>query len=218
MKIGTFSLLSCATVLLTSLSAYAAPVLITGTPGDANLAVPTGPSPGVGSLINFDSVSTCSTTCTSLTVGIATFSSPDTLSVIPFSTQSFPNELFDNGAGGVADLIIRLTGGVRSIGVGIADSDPVTIHLQALDATGTAFGTLFSVTIPENTVNPGNGYFVVSDTTPDVFGLQITQSVASANNSGLAIDDVQTAPEPATWLLLASGAALFAAMRMRKRA
>jgi hypothetical protein len=217
-KIGTFNLLSCATFLLTGLSAYAAPVLITGTPADANLAVPTGPSPGLGGLINFDNVSTCSTTCTSLTVGNATFSSPDMLSVIPFSTQTAPNELFDNGPGGTANLIIRLTGGVQQIGVGIADSDPFTVHLQALNSAGVGFGSVFNLTIPENTVNPGNGYFVVSDTTADIFGLQITQSVSNANNSGLAIDDVQSTPEPASWMLLASGVALFACMRMRKRA
>jgi hypothetical protein len=217
LKTHTFRLLICATALLTS-SAYAGPVLITGTPGDANLAVPTGPSPGLGNLINFDNVSTCSATCSSLIVLNATFSSPDTLSVIPFSSQSFPNELFDNGAGGTANLFIRLAGGVQGIGVGIADSDAVTIHLQALDSTGTAFGTLFSATIPENTVNPGNGYFVVSDTTPDIFGLQITQSVSSINNSGLAIDDVQSTPEPASWMLLVSGAVLFACLRMWKRA
>jgi hypothetical protein len=217
-KIGTFNLLSCAAVLLTSLSAYAAPVLITGTPGNSNLAVPTGPSPSFGTLTNFDSVSTCSTTCSSLTVGNATFSSPDTLSVIPFSTQSFPNELFDNGAGGSANLLIRLTGGVQEIGVGIADSDPFTVHLQALNSSGVGFGTIFSLTIPENTVNPGNGYFVVSDTTADIFGLQITQSISSVNNSGLAIDDVQSTPEPASWMLLTSGAVLFAFLRMRKRA
>ncbi len=200
------------------MSVDAAPILVTGTPADANLAVPTGPSPRLGGLINFDNVSTCSTTCSSLTVLNATFSSPDTLSVIPFSTQTAPNELFDNGAGGVANLIIRLTGGVTAIGVGIADSDPFTVHLQALDSSGVVFGTLFGVTIPENTVNPGNGYFVLSDTNPDIFGLQITQSVSNANNSGLAIDDVQSTPEPASWMLLASGAVLFACLRMRKRA
>ena len=177
MKIDTFNLLFCVAALWTGLSADAAPIPVTGTPGDANLAVPTGPSPRLGGLINFDNVSTCSTTCSSLTVLNATFSSPDTLSVIPFSTQSFPNELFDNGAGGSANLAIRLASGVMAIGVGIADSDAVTINLQALNSSGVAFGTLFNVTIPENTVNPGNAYFVVSDTSPDIFGLQITQIV-----------------------------------------
>jgi hypothetical protein len=218
-KINTLNLLSCAAVLLTGFSAYANPVLITGTPGDANLAVPTRPSPTLGNLINFDNVLTCtSTACPSLTVLNATFSSPDGVLVIPFSTQSFPNELFDNSANGSANLSIQLIGGVTEIGVGIADSDPVTVTLQALNSSGTPFGNAFAVTIPENTVNPGNGYYVVSDTTPDIFGLLVTQPVGSANFSGLAIDDVQSTPEPSTFLLLASGAALFAGLRLRKRA
>jgi hypothetical protein len=217
-KLGTINLLFCAAALLTNV-AYASPVLITGTPGDANLAVPTGPSPTLGHLINFDNVSTCtSTACPTLSVLNATFSSPDGLLVIPFSTQSFPNELFDNSANGSANLSIRLTGGVGGIGVGIADSDPVTVTLQALNSSGTPFGTAFAVTIPENTVNPGNGYYVVADTTPDIFGLLITQPVGSANFSGLAIDDVQSTPEPSTFVLFASGAALFAGLRLRKRA
>jgi PEP-CTERM motif len=218
-KISTLNLLFCATALLTSSSGYAAPILITGTPGNANLAVPTGPVPGLGNLITFDSTSTCtSTPCSSLTILNATFSSPDGLLVLPFSSQSFPNELFDNSATGTANLSIQLAFGVDALGVGIADSDPVTITLQALNSSGTPFGTAFAVTIPENTPNPGNGYFVLSDSTPDIYGLLITQSTGNANNSGLAIDDVQTTPEPSTGLLLASGVALLAGLRLRKRA
>jgi hypothetical protein len=204
---------------LTSLSAYAAPVLITGTPGDANLAVPSGPAPNLGNLITFDNISTCtSTPCSTLTVLNATFSSPDGLLVIPFSSQSYPNELFDDSATGTADLSIQLTFGVNAIGVGIADSDPITLMLQALDSSGNPFGNVFTVTIPEDTPNPGNGYYVVSDTIPDIFGLVITQSTGNANYSGLAIDDVQSTPEPSSGLLLASGAALLAGLRLRKRA
>jgi hypothetical protein len=218
-KLGTFNSLLCAMALLTSLSAYAAPVLTVGTPGNANLAVPTGPLPNLGNLINFDNISTCtSTPCTTLTVLNATFSTSDGSLIIPFSSQSYPNELFDNSANGTANLSILLTSGVNGIGVGIADSDPVTITLQALNSSGNPFGTAFVVTIPENTANPGNGYYVVSDTTPDIFGLAITQSTGNVNYSGLAIDDVQTTPEPSSGLLIASGVALLAGLRLRKRA
>jgi hypothetical protein len=212
------NLLLCTSVLLTAVVAHA-DILTIGTPGDAYLATPTGPSPTLGNLINFDTTTACtSSPCSSLTVKNATFSSPDGLLVIPYSTQSYPNELFDDSSNGSANLTIKLSGGVEGIGVGIADSDPVTIYLQALNSSGVAFGTDFSVTIPENTDNPGNGYYVVSDTTADIFGLQITESVGNPNYSGLAIDDVQTTPEPSSYLLLGSCAALLFWSRMRKRA
>ena len=59
------------------------------------------------------------------------------------------------------------------------------------------------VTIPENTANPGNGYFVDRGQRLEHLWLQIT--TATTNQSGLAIDDVQTAPEPSSFLLLATG-------------
>jgi len=94
--------------------------------------------------------------------------------VEPYSTQSNPNFLFDNSAAGGANVTIGLASGAEAIGVGIADSDdiggtpgdPVDITLQALGAGGLDLGTAFTINIPENTVNPGNGYYVVEDTTP----------------------------------------------------
>ena len=218
MKIKSHTFI-CAAILVTAISIQAAPIITVGTPGDANLASPTGPSPNLGGTnINFDSA-TCSAPCTSLTLSGITFSSTDGFSIIPFSTQSFPNELFDNGANGTADLTLLGAVGRTAIGVGIADSDPgVTITIQALNSSGVAFGNAFSETISELTVNPGNGYFVVSDTTADIFGLKITQSSGSPDFSGLAIDDVQIAPEPSSYLLLSSGAALLFALRKRLRA
>jgi len=44
-------------------------------------------------------------------------------------------------------------------------------------------------------------HFVIEDTSPDSFGLSITQSVGNSAYSGLAIDDVQTTPEPGTGVL-----------------
>jgi hypothetical protein len=133
-----------------------------------------------------------------------TITSPDGLYAIPYSTQSGLNELFDNSPDGSANITISYVPGTAAIGVGIADGDtdgsgdPVSIGLQALNSTGGDLGSAFTVTIPETSLNPGNGYFVVEDTTPDIYGLQIT--TAATGQSGLSIDDVQVAPEPSTLL------------------
>jgi PEP-CTERM motif len=212
-------------LLLTSLLVQAGPVLFTGTPGDDSLATPTGPSPNLhGVLINFDGLTPFATYSTYTSNGVS-ISSPDGLEVLPFSTQSGPNEMFDDSAAGSANLSIMYAPGTTAIGVGIADSDanasgvPVTIDLQALNSSGIGFGTVFAVTLTETGPNPGNGYFVIQDTTPDIYGLQITQPVSNAALfSGLAIDDVQIAPEPSTFLLMGTGAAILGFFRLRKRA
>jgi hypothetical protein len=196
--------------------------LIVGTPGNAQLATPTGPSPNLGgTLLTFSNLSPFSTfnPSTYASEGI-TISSPDGLVVLPYSTQTNPpNELFDNSSNGTANITISLTYGVNAIGVGIADSDsPVNIMLQALGAGGADLGSAFAVTIPENTVNPGNGYFVVEDTTADIRGLQITETMGGPTYSGLAIADVQVAPEPSSWVLLAGGLAMIGFYRLLKRA
>ena len=65
----------------------------------------------------------------------------------------------------------------------------------------------------------GNGYFLLEDTTSDIFGLQISQPIGNAALfSGLAIDDVQAAPEPSTFMLLIAGAAIAGFIRLRKLA
>lgn len=197
-------------------SLNAAPVLTTGTPANSYLSTPTAAKPSVGTLFNFDSLTPGSTfsSFTYATKGV-TISSPDGLLVEPFSTETAPNELFDNSANGSANISIK-TFGTNGIGIGIADSDPVTITLQALNANGVGFGSLFSVTLSGNTANPYNGYFVISDTSADIYGLQILQSTGNANYSGLAIDDLQVAPEPSTLALL-SGGLLLGISRLRKR-
>jgi hypothetical protein len=228
-----YALLS-ASLLLTTLAAQAGTVSITtGTPSNAStLPATLNPSPNLGGLIiNFDTANleppntTCvSAPCSSLTIQGVTFSSPNGIQVIPFSTQSGPNELFDVSPIGGADLSITLTQGVGAIGVGIADSDltdagaPVTITLEALGTGGTVLST-FNETISETNPNPGNAYFVISDTTPDLFGLNISTAGNSNNtDSGLAIDDVQVVPEPSSWMFLASGIALLFGLRKFKRA
>jgi hypothetical protein len=190
-------------LLLSPIAAFSDPVLITGTPGDALLATPTGPSPNFNQiLLNFSTLTPGQTFSSSspYTADGVTISSPDGLTVLPFSTQTVnPNELADNGANGVADITIATNFATTAIGVGIADSDPVTVDLQALGAGGVNLGSPFVVTIPEDTVNPGNAYYVVADSVPEIYGLEITQPVGNANFSGLAISDVQVAPEPATF-------------------
>lgn len=208
---------------MATVSSNAAPVLGTGTAGNA--ALKTGPSPSFGEIFNFDSLTANSTfSPTTYAAQGVNISSPDGLVVLPYSTQSGPNFLFDNSAAGSANILIK-TFGVSEIGVGIADSDvnasnvPVTISLQALNSSGVGFGSIFNVTLTDTGINPGNGYFTLSDSTADIYGLQILQSVSNASlYSGLAIDDVQVAPEPSTWALLGAGALLAGVTRLRKRA
>jgi hypothetical protein len=217
-------------LLLTALAAHASPVLVVGTPANAYNSPPTGVSPALANIINFDNLTT-PLSCYESLVGCPTFnpstyaaegvtiSSPDGLLVYPFSTQSAPNELFDDSSDGTADITISLANGVNAIGVGIADSDPVTIYLQALGAGGVDLGSPFAETISETSNNPGNGYFLLEDTSPDIYGLVLTQPVGSANYSGLAIDDLQTSPvpEPSSYLLLVTGLALFGYFRLRQK-
>jgi hypothetical protein len=214
-------LLCSSCLLLTSALAQASPLLIVGTPGDAMLSRPTVPSPALGQLINFDNLTAFTTFAPSTfaSQGV-TISSPDGLVVFPFSTQSGPNELFDDSSDGSANITIDLELGVTAIGIGIADSDPVSITLQALAANGSDLGPAFTVPLSttESAVNTGNGYYVLEDNTSDIFGLQITQPDGNAADfSGLAIDDLQTTPEPSGILLLSLGAAMIlVSFRLRK--
>jgi hypothetical protein len=216
-----FTLAFCG-LLLTSVIAHAGPVLVTGTPSDSyDSPAITKPSPYLGGvLLNFDSLSPLTLLSSYSSSGV-TITSPDGLEVYPYSTQSGPNELYDDSAAGSADIFIDLSGGSKYIGVGIADSDitaagsPVNITLQALAAGGGDLGSAFTVTIPETGPNPGNGYFLLEDTTSDIFGLQISQPVGNAAlYSGLAIDDVQAAPEPSTFMLLIAGVAIAGLSRL----
>lgn len=221
-------------LLLTPVAAFCSVTLITGTPGNALLSTPTSFSPNLGGiLINFSTLTPFESFSPSspYTVDGVSFSSPDGLTVLPFSTQTAnPNELYDNGPNGVADLTISTSFAASAIGVGIADSDtdppltsvppavPIEIELQPLGAGGVDLGSPFLVTIPENTANPGNAYFVVEDSTPGLYGLEIIQPLSNPDFSGLAISDVQITPEPASFPLMAGGIAaiLFFARRRKK--
>ena len=201
-----------------SFVANAAPILLVGVPGNSYLATPKGPSPSMTVLANFDNL-TPFASLASYSSPTVTITSPDGFTVLPYSTQSGPNELFDKSTNGTADISIKLPQGTDGIGVGLADSDPVSITLQALNSSGVGFGQVFSINLAatEDPKNPGNGYYALFDTTNDIFGLQILQSVGNPNYSGLAIDDVQITPEPANFALLGVGCALIALSRLRKR-
>lgn len=207
--------------------AGAAPVLTTGTPGNSYNVPPYGPSPSFGTLYNFDSLTPGTTFApgTYAAQGV-NISSPDGLEVEPYSTQSGPNYLVDTSANGSANISIK-TFGSEEVGIGIADSDitangaPVTIYLQALNAGGVGFGTVYAETLPTGGNNPGNGYFVFADSVYDIYGIKITQPVGNASlYSGLAIDDLQVAhtPEPASLALLGVGAIFIGVLRSRRSA
>jgi hypothetical protein len=219
-----FKLLLGSTILAAApILATAAPILVVGTPGNSQLNTPTGPSPRFGTLINFDGLTPNSTFApgTYASQGVTSISSPDGLMVEPFSTQSFPNELFDESTDGTADITIALAGGVNAIGIGIADIDPVSVTFQALGLSGAALGSPFTedLATTEDPINIGNGYYVISDSTADIYGLAITQTSANpALYSGLAIDDPQITPEPSSFLLLITGAGSLFCFRRRKRA
>jgi hypothetical protein len=220
-------------MLAMPLLVQAGPIWSTGTPADDSMLPNTPAVPNLGgALINFDSLPSCPTFppsgCTNYsgdTFSGITISSPDGLYAIPYSAQTAPNELFDNSTdslgnlNGLANITVETSGGESAFGVGIADSDPVTITLQALGAGYVAFGPANTVTITETGSNPGNGYFVVKDTTPDIYGftIKIASSFASPSNSGLAIDDVQASPEPSTFLLIGGALAVIGISRLRKR-
>jgi len=209
-----------ASILFTAALAQA--VTITpGTPENGNSASSTGPAPLFGTRFTFDSLTPNSTfSASTYAAQGVTISSPDGLVVSPYSTQSGPNELFDNSSDGSANIKIVLTKGTNEIGIGIADSDGVPVTIEALSSTGAVLGTLSS-TMPNNTVNPFNGYFVASDGgNYDIYGLAILQASGNAASfSGLAIDDLQVnpTPEPATLAMFGVGAVLLGAFRVRAR-
>lgn len=230
-------LLCTSLILLAPLAMQADSItLVTGTPGNDNLSPVTGPSPLLnGLLIDFplsqfpyNASGTSFNPSTYASEGV-TISSPDGLTVYPvFEQGPSPNELYDdgtNGSGdGAADITISLASGTTAIGVGISDSDfvnndPVAITLQALGSGGTDLGSPFSITIPENTVTAGNGYFVLEDGAKDIYGLQIV--APTTNQGGLAIADIQVAPtpEPSSLAFLVAGLMAVAGFsRLRKKA
>ena len=191
-----------------------------GTAGNSTLSTPSKPSPSVGPIVSLSGLTYTGNPIASISTGGVTFSSKDGVEAIPFSTMyNTPNEMYDAGSNGTADLTLSLATGTNGLGIGIADDDGVSITLQALGANGKALGN----PVVENTglttdVN-GNSYFTITDTGYDIFGVTITQSVANANYSGLAVGDIEVAPapEPAAFGLLGAGLALIGGLSLRRK-
>ena len=214
------TLLFCGSFLISAVLSSAAVSIAVGTPGNSSLATPTGPSPSFGTLVNFDNLAQSSSPAASLTAGPITISSPDGVSVIPFSSMSSPNEVQDNGADGVANLTIKLNSQTNELGVGVSDLDGVSVTVQALGSNGLPLGSSFVENLNNTNDINGDSYFVLSDTSYDIYGLKITQTASNANYSGLAIDDVQVAPipEPSGFALFGAGLAVLGGLGLRKRA
>ncbi len=212
-------LLTSAIFLATAVLSQADSIIV-GTAGNSLLNTPAKPSPNVGPIISFSSLADGSPVA-SVTTGGATISSPDNVQVIPYSSMyNTPNEIYDASSNGTANLTLRLTTGTNEIGVGVADSDGVTITLQALTATGATFGSIFTENLATTDDVNGDSYFAISDTAYDIYGFKILETVGSSNYSGLAIGDVEVAPtpEPAAFALLGAGLTLLGGLRLRKKA
>lgn len=207
-------------ILIATASLSQADTIIVGTAGNSTLSTPTKPSPSVGSIISFSSLADGGV-LSSVTTGGLTVSSPDGVQVIPYSTMyNTPNEIFDASSTGTANLTLKLSGGVNEVGVGVADDDGTTITIEALNASGGLLGTAFTENLANTADVNGNSYFAIADTSYDIYGLKILETVGNVNYSGLAIGDVEVAPtpEPAAFLLLGTGLALFGGLRFRKKA
>jgi hypothetical protein len=193
--------------------------IVVGTAGNSALSTPSKPSPNVGPIISFSGLADGSPVA-SVSTGGATISSPDQVQVIPYSSMyNTPNEIFDASSKGTANLTVKLTSGTNEIGVGVADSDGVSITLQALNASGTAFGSIFTENLGTTADANGDSYFAIADTGYDIYGFQILQTTGNANYSGLAIGDLEVAPapEPASFALLGASLALFGGLRLRRK-
>ncbi|HEY7303676.1 MAG TPA: hypothetical protein VH601_06170, partial [Bryobacteraceae bacterium] len=66
------------------------------------------------------------------------------------------------------------------------------------------------INLPTTTQNAFNGYFAFDDSTADIRGISVVQSrdLSGSSPSGLAIDDLQVAPEPERLVLVAASALL----------
>lgn len=234
-------------LMLPLLAAADTVTIVQGTAGDANFLPATAPSPNLGGVINFANLaggvtSNCVDNLVCPTFNPdqyaaqgVTISSPDGLLIFPFSTQTSGGiELYDPGAtdsstcapnfacDGTANITIGIAGGVSELAVGISDGDdPLALTITALGAGGTVLASMdvsSAVEAADSAENYANTYFVAEDATgAGIYGLQITQTVPTFG-SGLALAEVEVTPEPSTLLLLSAGAAIFGALRLRKRA
>jgi hypothetical protein len=238
------SLICIPLMLLMPLLAEATTVF-QGTPGNNGSLPVTSPSPSFPNVINFANLEgqitslppAAQANCENNGLQCPTFnsaqyasqgvtiSSPDSLIIYPFSDQTGGGiELFDPGTGGdldgTANITISLAGGVSELAVGLSDfDDPVNVTLNVLGPGGTILDSVnVSAALEAATLTTGQTYFVAEDTIPDIYGLQITQTIQT-DGSGLALAEVEFTPEPSTFLLvIGGGLAMIGSTRLRKRA
>jgi hypothetical protein len=200
-------LLASTVIAFTSLCR--ATTLTVATPNDADNG--TTLSPKFGILINFDSLTPLSTLASNAYASagvqsIASTQAANPLTVYPFSSQSAPNYVSTaNFTGGLTVTLNNLT---NIIGIGVSESDGAPLSLAALGATG--LGT-FSVTVPLTGNTPFNAYYILQDPTSDIKSLQL---IASGQ---FAVDDIQFAPEPVSFLLAGAGLLLLGCVNLRRR-
>jgi hypothetical protein len=167
-----------------------------------------------------------------------TISSPDSLLIYPFSDQTAGGiELFDPGASngptcpstgncdGTANITVTLASAVANLAIGLSDFDnPVNATINVLGQGGTVlFSDTTDVTADlEAAANAltgtGQTYFAAEDTIPEIYGIQITQTIQT-DGSGLALAEVEATPEPSTLLLMIGGGlAMIGVSRLRRKA
>jgi hypothetical protein len=220
--------------------------IVQGIPGDNSSLPVTSPSPGFSKVIDFSTLyPTGNSNCINNGMGCPTFnstqyasqgatiSSPDGLLIYPFSDQTAGAvELFDPGStdsstctstpgtcDGTANITINLAYGVGDLAVGLSDfDDPVSLTLSVLGAGNTVLYSMdVSSAVEAATLTTGQTYFVAEDTTPAIYGLEITQTTQTFG-SGLALAEVEYTPEPSTLLfLIGGGAAIIGISRRRKK-
>jgi hypothetical protein len=199
------------TAVIAVASVCHATTLTVATPNDADNG--TTLSPKFGILINFDNQTPFSTLASNAYASagvqsIASTQSSNPLTVYPFSSQSAPNYVSTANFGG--GMTVTLTNLTNIIGIGVSESDGSPLSLSALGATGNTLGT-FNVTVPSGGNTPFNAYYILQDPTNDIKSLQL---IAGGQ---FAVDDIQFAPEPVSFLLGGAGLLLLGLVNLRRR-
>ena len=188
-----------------------ATTITVGTPNDADNGTKLSPQFGIS--INFDNLTPFSAVSSNAyaSMGVQSLvsnSSSDPLYVYPYSSQSAPNYLStQDGLGGLTITFTNLT---NIVGIGVLESDGGTVTLEALGASGNMLGS-FNEVVSSTGNTPYNAYYILQDPTNDIKSFEITSTGA------FAVDDLQFAPEPTSFLLGGAGLGLLGLLRLRRR-
>lgn len=182
-----------------------------GTPNDADNG--TVLSPKFGILINFDNLTPFTTVASNAYASqgvssIASNNSANPLTAFPFSSQSAPN--YVSTASGTGGLTITFTNPTNVAGIGVLESDGGTVTLEALGASNNLLGS-FNEVVPTTGNTAYNAYYILQDPTNDIKSFEVIST------GTFAVDDLQFAPEPVTFVLGGSGLGLLALLRLRRR-